>query len=51
MTVPEAIHQEMEAAKARLLAKLDILPPAFAKLSRKLLLQGNRQKELYLEEG
>ena len=51
MTVTEAIHEEMEAAKVRLLAKLDLLPPAYALLSRKLLLQGNRQKELYLEEG
>lgn len=50
-TVIEAIHQEIEAAKGRLLARLDILPPVFAKLSRKLLLQGNRQEELFLEEG
>lgn len=51
LTVMEAIHQEIEAAKDRLLARLDILPPVFAKLSRKLLLQGNRQEELFLEEG
>ncbi len=47
----QVIQQEIEAAKRRLLAGLDTLPPAFAKLSRKLLLQGNRQEELFLEEG
>lgn len=51
LTVMQVIQQEIEAAKRRLLAGLVTLPPAFAKLSRKLLLQGNRQEELFLEEG
>ncbi|MFP7493784.1 heptaprenyl diphosphate synthase component 1 [Terribacillus saccharophilus] len=50
-TVLEAVYQEMDAAKDRLKAKLNGLPPAYAELSRSLLVQEIHQKELYLEEG
>jgi heptaprenyl diphosphate synthase len=51
LTVTEAINQELEEASARLARNLHTIPHVYAAAARKLLLQGKRQEELYLEEG
>jgi heptaprenyl diphosphate synthase len=51
LTVTEAINQELEEARARLTRNLHTMPQVFAAATRKLLLQGKRQEELFLEEG